>query len=1256
MKQQMITFLKSFSGKLIVLLTIIVLSGGSLFGQSLYTMQNALVSDCEGFLEDSNNGPEEGQYDHNEDYIFTICIENATEIVLLFEYFSSELNFDVLTIYDGPDLSSPQIAQLSGIVQPAPSLIAYSGCVTFHFVSDENIAAKGWRLRWTSRIESLPSPQLFLLGETQCTLDYLQIYFPDSIDCTLLQSQHFLILGPENVAIQTIEIIDCHPVTNKATLANIIFSHGISEPGLYKIFFSAQTQDICGDPLTIDAEATFLLSPCPITLQVNGPSSLCLGECGIWEAEVNNGSGQFQYFWSHGTGQSSVELCLDTSTLVELIVFDVVNNLADTTEFFVVVEICPLKATVSALIPSCPGNCGSASLELSGGSGDLSIDWSHNQATSTSTTICLDSTQNIIVVIVDNEAGDTLELEFLYVPADFPVFLNPLASDTLCSNSPDYLYEVSIPGGSFFSSNIPNNQRKTGRYSFRRWQDKDIFNTDVIEYRLDNGCSIKDTVTIIAIHAGPDLISCLTTDSLLITNGYPVGGFWTGQNIDAEGLFKPTETGEFTLVYSLDWGCSDSMKIAIIDSILLSHPDTICSNQRITLGVNTIGGNWVGPGIIDKEKGILESWRPSANQWHTYLYELTGCSAETQLFIQGIPQGRKIVQCAQDSLFYPPEIGQWEGPGVFIDSLNAFNVSTLNEGTYDYTLTQGLCSSSFQLEIKNISFKEIANPFLCLEDKDLNISNYIVAEPTGGEFSGSGVSNTGSSFFINPMMSGSGELYIYYEVLGCMDSFLIAIDTPALIPSYSFCERSKPLLLEANPPGGVWSGEGFLNTATGLLDPQLLNFGFHEISYTAPNGCITKNILQKEILQPAEIGGILPFYCNNADSIFLMLSPPDGILKVNGVESIGLPNAAALGSGIHELEYSHGEGECRSSTRKFLTVLPPISPIALPKNDSICPNTLVRLEVLGEGGYGQLNYLWSEPLGFGNSHSIYPDSSQWYTFTLSDQCSSPYTDSVYIHVFPEILYSIVEGPAVCFGEESYVSIQINPPLPVDIIFNDEVYFSGELLYGNNKFHPINLIDITNGCNQLINVKFPGASFLRADFSIYPNVDCIDILNNQIEVINLSVGYDNLQIHFGEGNDWLYVEDDLQNITYQYNNPGDYTITLIAYNEIGCSDTIVKNICVENNVRLFIPNAFSPNGDGNNDELKLFALGIEDNMNWEIYDRWGNRVFSSDFILDTWDGNFKGKPANPGVYILVAKYFELETGTQRIISKDITLIR
>ena len=86
----------------------------------------------------------------------------------------------------------------------------------------------------------------------------------------------------------------------------------------------------------------------------------------------------------------------------------------------------------------------------------------------------------------------------------------------------------------------------------------------------------------------------------------------------------------------------------------------------------------------------------------------------------------------------------------------------------------------------------------------------------------------------------------------------------------------------------------------------------------------------------------------------------------------------------------------------------------------------------------------------------------------------------------------------------------------------------------------------------------------------------------------------------------------------------------------------------------VPNAFTPNNDGMNDELKV--LKARDIERFSVYDRWGKEIFNSTTLSRGWDGTFNGKPMEPGVYV----YYVIATcpsdGTQVVKTGNVTLIR
>jgi gliding motility-associated-like protein len=113
--------------------------------------------------------------------------------------------------------------------------------------------------------------------------------------------------------------------------------------------------------------------------------------------------------------------------------------------------------------------------------------------------------------------------------------------------------------------------------------------------------------------------------------------------------------------------------------------------------------------------------------------------------------------------------------------------------------------------------------------------------------------------------------------------------------------------------------------------------------------------------------------------------------------------------------------------------------------------------------------------------------------------------------------------------------------------------------------------------------------------------------------------------FGDGNSTTS-----SNATHTYAGPGNYTVTLNASTSNGCSYSFSQTISKATLASIFLPNAFTPNGDGENDVL--FVRGDFDEMELKIYNRWGEKVFESTDQSVGWDGTFTGRLAEPGVFV------------------------
>jgi len=169
----------------------------------------------------------------------------------------------------------------------------------------------------------------------------------------------------------------------------------------------------------------------------------------------------------------------------------------------------------------------------------------------------------------------------------------------------------------------------------------------------------------------------------------------------------------------------------------------------------------------------------------------------------------------------------------------------------------------------------------------------------------------------------------------------------------------------------------------------------------------------------------------------------------------------------------------------------------------------------------------------------------------------------------------------------------------------------------------------------------------AQFSWSPNPPQV---NTPTRFTNLSSGAIRYQWFFGDGN--ASQESDP---VYQFNQEGEFDVTLIAYNQYGCTDTFTTKVKASINPLLDVPSAFTPGKDGANRVVNVRGFGIG-KIKWNIYNRWGQLVFQSTNPAQGWDGTFKGKLQPMDVYVYTLDV-EFTNGT-KITNKtgDITLIR
>jgi gliding motility-associated-like protein len=103
------------------------------------------------------------------------------------------------------------------------------------------------------------------------------------------------------------------------------------------------------------------------------------------------------------------------------------------------------------------------------------------------------------------------------------------------------------------------------------------------------------------------------------------------------------------------------------------------------------------------------------------------------------------------------------------------------------------------------------------------------------------------------------------------------------------------------------------------------------------------------------------------------------------------------------------------------------------------------------------------------------------------------------------------------------------------------------------------------------------------------------------------------------------------IVKNYEKAGDYVVVLIVENAGGCLDTVIKAIHVEEDVVYYVPDAFTPNGDGINDVFGPKGYGPF-TFKLTVYDRWGEKLFTSTKLNEGWDGTYRGAECKSDVYV------------------------
>lgn len=140
---------------------------------------------------------------------------------------------------------------------------------------------------------------------------------------------------------------------------------------------------------------------------------------------------------------------------------------------------------------------------------------------------------------------------------------------------------------------------------------------------------------------------------------------------------------------------------------------------------------------------------------------------------------------------------------------------------------------------------------------------------------------------------------------------------------------------------------------------------------------------------------------------------------------------------------------------------------------------------------------------------------------------------------------------------------------------------------------------------------------------------------------------------GEG---LSATDVANPVVTHFKESTGYQYKVLVYNEADCVDSAFVQVKVfKTKPSIFVPSAFSPNGDRNNDVFRFIAAGIERVEYFHVYNRWGQLVYSSPSSLNSWDGTVGGKGQADGLYVWAVKAIDY-LGAVYMQRGTVTLVR
>ncbi|MEM1323014.1 MAG: PKD domain-containing protein [Bacteroidota bacterium] len=754
------------------------------------------------------------------------------------------------------------------------------------------------------------------------------------------------------------------------------------------------------------------------------------------------------------------------------------------------------------------------------------------------------------------------------------------------------------------------------------------------------GCANLDSINITVVpndvaDAGIDELVCINDNPFLLAGGTPAGGAWSGTGVDATGIFDPSMAGVGIHVLTYRYGSgycetTDSKLVEVqgLPQLTLPSDRALCvSAAPLTLNALPINGTWSGIGVSGNTFDPQVAGVGSYELAYTYTDPLTNCSNSDTMNVVVNPLP---VLSARDTLYCntpgavalptpDPAGGLWSGPGVIGDQFDPQVAGGVGTYSLTYTFVDGnACENSTTIDVQVIDPSAIdagVDQLICIDASLIDLSQ--LASPSGGTWSANGSGGLTGELF-NPKDAGLGVHILTYTIGSgnCQVSDNIAIDIRPLPtveagPPVEIC-ADEPIfdLSGYSPSGGLWTGPGITDPASGTFDPGSLNPDDYQLTYTFTDavGCTSYDSLPVTIHPlPVVFAGNDTTFCDAAVNVYLESATPTGGIwsgpGIVGPSSGAFNPQIAGGEGTYTLVYEFTDPVtgCENTDTLLATVIAPADIEAGP-DDTICIDqglfqltgqSQIAGTWTGRGIVDETAGTFDPMIAGGGTHILY------FTYGVGSCLVRDFKrvrviDLRYVNAGPneELCYN--EEPITLTGQVPADGIWSGPGIidPFGGVFDPERAQAGQhvLTY--------TFTDPESGCvssSEKIITVFP---IEQPDF-LLPEIAC---RNELINFTNLSPVSYRMFWDFGDGRSSTAFEPQ-----HSYANAGTYQVTLTVINDYNCTDTVRRSIIIADNPVAYFEPDTSEACAGIELSLSNQSVGFDLTYEWEL----GNGLNSSE---------------------------------------------